>query len=380
MRQEDQSVEEAISVRDSASDPKIIVRQEDPLSCDLLQRRGLRVMSAEKNRARLLLEKVPLEWSEEHGLAREVHLVIPELDRFGKAVALQAALIGHYEGGKKVNLWLGPGKESEGGLSELEEEYPGVRKCLSLGSLEGSSPAACVQPAWKNDGALVTVLMTHVPPEEGYIEAARLKEALPPSSHLHVILGAPLPGLENEKRLSHLKDAPSPESLLANLEKLDRVAREIHNTWYEGTKKRISEARAGGDETEARKLESKPTFKAWENLAEEQKDDNRTAADHIEVKIRTVGLAPDQSDLREKWENLSAEELDRLSRMEHERWMAPLWLRNWESGERNDEARVHDNLVAYDQLNEDTQKYDTEQVTMAVKYLEAKHSQPEAGL
>ena len=60
--------------------------------------------------------------------------------------------------------------------------------------------------------------------------------------------------------------------------------------------------------------------------------------------------------------------------------MAPLWLRNWESGERNDEARVHDNLVAYDQLNEDTQKYDTEQVTMAVKYLEAKHSQPEAGL
>ena len=212
--------------------------------------------------------------------------------------------------------------------------------------------------------------MTHLSAEEGYIEALRLHEEFPAGNHFRVILQSQLPGNpEGGKRSPDLCVAPALEGLLGNLKGLDRVARKIHDTWFQGNEKRINKARAEGDEKKAEELRSKPTYKSWDDLSEEHKDDNRAAADHIKVKIRTVNLKPGQPDLQEKWANLAAEELDVLSRMEHERWAAPLWLRNWEPGERNDEARIHNNLVAYDELDKRDQDYDTDQVRAAAGYL-----------
>ena len=106
-------------------------------------------------------------------------------------------------------------------------------------------------------------------------------------------------------------------------------------------------------------------------LTEQQKDINRTAADHVEVKIRAVGLDPAQSDLFEAWRNLTAEQLDMLSRMEHERWSAPLWINGYTAGVRNDALRKHPNLIPYDELDADTQAYDTDQVKIAGVYYTA---------
>jgi hypothetical protein len=54
--------------------------------------------------------------------------------------------------------------------------------------------------------------------------------------------------------------------------------------------------------------------------------------------------------------------------MEHERWAAPLWMAGWTAGKRNDELKIHPNLVPYEELDEGTQKYDIEQVKMAAAY------------
>jgi hypothetical protein len=54
--------------------------------------------------------------------------------------------------------------------------------------------------------------------------------------------------------------------------------------------------------------------------------------------------------------------------MEHERWEAPLWMAGWTSGARNDDLKVHDNLVPYDELDQGTKNYDLEQVKKAVEY------------
>ena len=368
----------ALLARDmqAGAETEIIVRQDEPSTCDLLQRnsllspgrggKGLRVISVDNTRARMLLKKFPLEWHEDHGLASEVHLVIPELDHFAKAVAIQAALIGHYEGGGQANLWLG----SENDLSQLEHHYPKIRKCLHVDFLGQQGLGSIPGIVREKTGALVTVIMTHLSAEEGYIEALRLHEEFPPENPFRVILQSPLPGdPAGGKRFPDLCVAPALEGLLGNLKGLDRVARKIHDTWFQGNEKRINKARAEGDEKKAEELRSKPTYKSWDDLSEEHKDDNRAAADHIKVKIRTVNLKPGQPDLQEKWANLAAEELDVLSRMEHERWAAPLWLRNWEPGEWNDEARIHNNLVAYDELDKDTQDYDTDQVRAAADYL-----------
>ena len=73
--------------------------------------------------------------------------------------------------------------------------------------------------------------------------------------------------------------------------------------------------------------------------------------------------------MKAAWAKLDAGVLDILARMEHERWAAPLWLANWESGPRNDARRIHNNLVPYDELDQGTKDYDTEQVKAAVQYL-----------
>lgn len=85
-------------------------------------------------------------------------------------------------------------------------------------------------------------------------------------------------------------------------------------------------------------------------------------------------------DLVEDWEKLSAEQLDILSRMEHERWAAPLWMSGYMPGERNDAARIHPNLVPYDDLDQDTKDYDTEQVKQAAVYLQIISDERSEGL
>ena len=162
-----------------------------------------------------------------------------------------------------------------------------------------------------------------------------------------------------------MRDLAAPEVL----EKYDATAQKIHNTWYEGNQRRIDDALSDGKKEEADILRSKPTFKVWDHLTEHQKDVNRNAADHIKVKVRSVGCDTAQPDLVGDWEKLSAEQLDMLSRMEHERWAAPLWMSGYKPGKRNDAARTHPDLVPYDELNQSTKDYDTEQVKQAAGYL-----------
>ncbi len=358
-----------------SSETEIIVRQDEPFTCDLLQRsellspdrdgKGLRIVSVDKTRARMLLQQYPLEWHNDHGQATEIHLVIPELDRFTKAVIIQAAKIGHYKDGKQVNLWL----DSENDLSKIEQDYPGIRKCVRIDFLREKGPGSVPEIVRENTGSLTTVIMTQVSPEEAYLEALRMHEQFPPENHFRVIIRSQLPGDSADDQLTlGLCVAPSVEGLLGNLEELDRVARQIHEVWYKGNEDRINEERAAGNEKRAAELSAKPTFRQWDELTELQKDDNRTAAHHIEIKIRAVNLDPDQHDLREQWGKLTNDDLEILSRMEHERWAAPLWLRNYEAGERDDEARRHPNLVSYDDLDKDTQNYDIEQVRKAADY------------
>lgn len=328
-------------------------------------------ITAEKTCARILLKQNPLEWHEVHHHATESHLVIPELTNFAKVVAIQAALIGHYKGGGKVNLWLG----SKNDLSRLEEEYPKLTNCVHLHLLEDHKSIGSIP---ETIGSLVTVLMTHVSSEEGYRRVLRLHEELqefPSGNHFRVILQSKPPpnnpntAGDNDQLSIDLCYTPPLEGIvLEHLECLDRVARKVHETWYQGNTERIQSALDDGNPTKAAELQGKSTFKVWDDLSEQQRDDNRPAADHIEVMIRAVNLDPEQDDLLEKWGNLSVEDLDILSRMQHERWAAPLWLRNYEAGERNDEASRHPDLIPYDDLDTGTQDMDTEQVLKMAEY------------
>jgi hypothetical protein len=301
-------------------------------------------------------------------LATEVHLVIPELGTFEKAVAIHAALIGHYPAGERINLWLA----SSASHSSLLNDFPGIKRCVNL-RLIGENGIDSIQDisSEARDGALVTIMATHLLPEDGYLQTLRFRERWSPKNSFRIVLSGPL--ADGEAIVTSADDlvvAPQLTGLATpdSLDEHDMVARKIHDTWYEGNQRRVDEAIAGGDKQNANELSSKTTFKKWLLLTEEQKDVNRRAADHIEVKIRAVGLDPTQPDLREAWQNLSDEQLDMLSRMEHERWAAPLWLNGYRPGTRDDAAHTHPNLVPFDELDQSTKDYDTEQCKEAANY------------
>jgi hypothetical protein len=358
---------------------EVVLRQDEPSGCDLMQRkeifglkdqRKLRVVSVQKQRARLLLKEFPLEVRADGEVSDAVHLVLPQLGAFEKAVAVQAALIGHYRNGGRVNLWL-PSTELR---DELLTDFPKLERCVNLKCLGEESVRGFEEIGQHaGEGARITVLLTHLEPEQAYLNMLRLQERYPEGVSLRVIIresrDKALPGsIREHPNVGVLMNS---QGLLGNivLNEIDRLGRAVHETWYQGNVERIEKAEQDGRSDEVEKLRKKPAFKQWEDLTEAQRDDNRCAGDHIEVKIRAVGLDPKQPNLKAEWAKLDAGVLEMLSRMEHERWAAPLWLANWEAGPRNDARRIHNNLVPYDELDQGTKDYDTEQVKAAVQYL-----------
>ena len=358
---------------------KVVLRLDEPSSCDLMQRKEifglknqniLRFLSVEKQRARMLLKQYPLEIGTDGLVSDAVHLVLLQLGAFEKAVAVQAALIGHYRNGGHLNLWL-PSTELR---DELLNDFPKLERCVNLKCL-GEGPVRGVEEIGQQagEGAMTTVLLTHLEPEQAYLKMLRLQERYPEGVGLRVIIKE-----SSDKALPRsMREHPNvgvlmnSKGLLGNnaLNEIDRLGRAVHETWYQGNVDRIEKAEQDGRSDEVVELRKKPAFKQWEDLNEAQRDENRSAGDHIEVKIRAAGLDPKQPNLKDVWAKLDSDTLDILSRMEHERWAAPLWLANWESGPRNDARRIHNNLVPYDELDQGTKDYDTEQVKAAVQYL-----------
>lgn len=137
--------------------------------------------------------------------------------------------------------------------------------------------------------------------------------------------------------------------------KADTLARAIHNSYRE---KLSSDSPADVD---------------WHYLEETLKESNRTQADHIPVKLRAVGIDPatlnsvTNTELRERIEN----NLETLSIMEHNRWMADRRLNGWTYGPvRNDSLRTHPDIVPWNKLSERVKEYDRNAVRNIPEWLE----------
>jgi hypothetical protein len=156
----------------------------------------------------------------------------------------------------------------------------------------------------------------------------------------------------------------------------------IHDNWYSETDIRIrnlqqkaSVAQNDNDRERAldaaRALRARPAFKSWDDLSEGQKDSNRSQKDHIAIKVRAAGLDPVKINST-RWLtscDQNPELLESLARIEHERWAAHLWLAGWKHGPRDDSQKLHDNLVPYDELDEETKDYDRNACRLLGKYL-----------
>ncbi len=89
---------------------------------------------------------------------------------------------------------------------------------------------------------------------------------------------------------------------------------------------------------------------AWEGLNEFMKDANRWSADHLSVKLRSIGFDGQDLSVFDKVAN-DPEFLEKLSEMEHRRWMAERLMGGWSYGlKRDNRKKIHDLLIPYEQL------------------------------
>ena len=114
-----------------------------------------------------------------------------------------------------------------------------------------------------------------------------------------------------------------------------------------------------------------PSMVAWDDLPEDLKESNRYQADHIEVKLAAIGCGLQSlSD----WKAVSFERLpedvkevfdiERLARMEHERWCEERLRQGWSyaPGEKDLKKKTSPHLVPWEKLSEEIREYDRDTV------------------
>ena len=102
----------------------------------------------------------------------------------------------------------------------------------------------------------------------------------------------------------------------------------------------------------------------WDDLPETLKDANRNQADHLQIKCRVItGLQHCTAEHIEQTIN-DKKMLERLARMEHERWVAEKLLDGWQytQGPKDIEARKSPSLLAWEQLPESERQKDLDSV------------------
>ncbi|MEV0163291.1 RyR domain-containing protein [Nonomuraea fuscirosea] len=101
----------------------------------------------------------------------------------------------------------------------------------------------------------------------------------------------------------------------------------------------------------------------YEELSEAKKGQNRDQAAHIGAKLAAVGCVPAPSTEAPHTFAFTGDEVERLARMEHTRWMRYLTDRGWTHGpERDDDALRHPDLLDWEYLSEQARDKDREAV------------------
>lgn len=168
---------------------------------------------------------------------------------------------------------------------------------------------------------------------------ADLRHGVRDFSHVH-----PFGGLLREESVERLFDRRS-----------ERLAIQLHAHYR--------------DAAEGLGVTASKALEAWENLPENLRDANRSAAAHAPILLRAIGRDPDRFTGAEHGA-ISAHEWDRLAQIEHRRWCADRIDHGWRHGEtRDDENRLHPSLVPWDALSVNDQQKDRNAVQTLLELL-----------
>lgn len=96
---------------------------------------------------------------------------------------------------------------------------------------------------------------------------------------------------------------------------------------------------------------------SWDHLPDQLRASNRAQAAHVAQKMRVTGrvLVPDDGSPPD---DFTADEIEVLGRLEHERWVQERVAAGWTPGRRDSAARTTPYLVPWEELGEDMREID----------------------
>ncbi len=130
--------------------------------------------------------------------------------------------------------------------------------------------------------------------------------------------------------------------------KIEKIARALHEKYRRDQK--------------GRKSEDDPAMQPWEQLDETLRESNRAAARDIPAKLEAMGYDFDAPKGDVKPVSFSDDELERLAKMEHERWNRERIAAGWKLGPRDSKKKRSPYLVSWDRVSNDVKKWDREAV------------------
>jgi hypothetical protein len=139
------------------------------------------------------------------------------------------------------------------------------------------------------------------------------------------------------------------------LQAIEKLAEACHTSWYET--RRDQGWSYGDPRDEAKKRH--PLCKPYTELPESGKELNRVTARLTEAKLHALRYAIRPASPTAKAVNLSPSDLDRLTRIEHDIWLAARLLDGYEfAGTTNEELKLHKNVERFEKMNETDKQLD----------------------
>jgi hypothetical protein len=241
-------------------------------------------------------------------------------------------------------------------LPALGERHPEIARFLDLQRAQGPEAAVAasgpeiVYVCPDDDGAAIATTLRLRSQLTG--RPTRIVTVLAHRAGLALLLdGAPQPpGGPSVTTFGLLDEACRPDLLLAGTTEL--LARALHQSYLDATR---PEEGAEGLAAPRTPAERRP----WADLPEQLRESNRDQAAHVAVKLAAIGevIGP-----LEDWDlallPFSAEEVETMARMEHDRWMEERRRAGWRSGPRDAERRTSPFLVAWEELTEEIRERD----------------------
>ena len=112
------------------------------------------------------------------------------------------------------------------------------------------------------------------------------------------------------------------------------------------------------------KLSINRSLLGWDDQTEDNKESNRWQADHLNIKLRTMGFDAEGTDVLDRVAE-KPELLDRFAEMEHRRWQAALLIDGWTyaPGDNKDSMKkTHPCLIPFDQLSDQDKSKDADAI------------------